>query len=269
MPTPSRTAFSKPASSRSSSRMLADLPPSSSATRLTRARRRAAATRLPARVEPVKRHHVDVGVRGDGLADHRADAGDEVEHAGRQPDVVDDLGEDERVERRDLARLEHDGAAGGQRVGDLGRDLVQRVVPRRDAADDADRLPHDEASCRPAPRTGNSSASAARRAERADRQAGLDQLASDFGMPDLAGDDRRRSRPCGAEALGDAAAGTWPAPPVAVAAQPVERGAGGLAAAGRRPRRCPSGTRPMTSSVAESMTSIVPVPVDGTHAPSM
>ena len=31
----------------------------------------------------------------------------------------------------------------------------------------------------------------------------------------------------------------------------------------------PSGIVPITSSVVELMTSIVPVPVDGTHAPSM
>ena len=31
----------------------------------------------------------------------------------------------------------------------------------------------------------------------------------------------------------------------------------------------PSGMRPITSSVVELMTSMVPVPVDGTHAPSM
>ena len=84
-------------------------------------------------------------VRGDGLADLGAGAGHEVEHAGGQAGVVDDLGEDEGVERGDLAGLEHDGAAGGHGVGDLGGDLVERVVPRRDAADDADRLLDHEA----------------------------------------------------------------------------------------------------------------------------
>ena len=84
------------------------------------------------------------GCDGDGLADDRADAGDEVEHAGGQADLVDDLGEDEGVERGDLARLQHDGAAGGERGRDLRGDLVERVVPRRDAADDADGLAHDE-----------------------------------------------------------------------------------------------------------------------------
>ena len=80
---------------------------------LERARDAAAATALPARVEPVNDTMSIVGVRGDGLADLGAGAGDEVEHAGGQADVVDDLGEDVGVERGDLARLQHDGAAGG------------------------------------------------------------------------------------------------------------------------------------------------------------
>ena len=88
--------------------------------------------------------HVDVGMLGDRLADGRPVPRHEVEHAGRQADLVDDLGEDERIDRRDLARLEHHRAAGGHGVGGLRGDLVQRVVPRRDAADDTDRLADDE-----------------------------------------------------------------------------------------------------------------------------
>ncbi len=63
---------------------------------------------------------------------------------GGQADLVDDVGQDEGVDRRHLARLEDDGAARGQCRGDLEHDLVQRVVPRRDGADDADGLVHDE-----------------------------------------------------------------------------------------------------------------------------
>ena len=37
-----------------------------------------------------ERHHVDVGMRGDRLADHRAGAGHQVEHPGGQPGLVDD-----------------------------------------------------------------------------------------------------------------------------------------------------------------------------------
>ncbi len=77
--------------------------------------------------------------RTDGLAG----AVDEVEHARRRPGVVHDLGEQQRAERRQLARLEHHGAAGGDRRGDLGGDLVERPVPRRDRGDHADRLAAD------------------------------------------------------------------------------------------------------------------------------
>ncbi len=81
----------------------------------------------------------------DRFSDHGSRTGDEVEHASGKARVVDDLGEHVRIERRDLARLENDGAAGSHRVCDLRCDLVQRVVPRRDAPDDADGLTHDEA----------------------------------------------------------------------------------------------------------------------------
>jgi hypothetical protein len=79
-----------------------------------------------------ERHHVDVGMRGHRGAHRRAVAVDEVEHARRHAGVVQHLGEDERVQRRDLARLQHHGAAGGERRRHLAGDLVQRPVPRRD-----------------------------------------------------------------------------------------------------------------------------------------
>src|SRR5947209_4524663 len=50
-----------------------------------------------------ERDRVDSRVRGHGLADDRPVAGDEVEHARRDAELVEDLGEDERVERDDLA----------------------------------------------------------------------------------------------------------------------------------------------------------------------
>ena len=91
-----------------------------------------------------ERHHVDVGMLRQRLADHRAEAGHEVEHALRQPDRVDDLRQDESVQRSDLGRLQYDRAAGGEGRRDLRGDLVQRIVPRRDARDDADRLAHHD-----------------------------------------------------------------------------------------------------------------------------
>ena len=101
-------------------------------------------TRLPARVEPVNDTMSTSGCDGDGLAHDGADTGDEVEDSRRQTDVVEDLGQDEGVERCHLTRLEHHGAARGEGRCDLGGDLVQRIVPRRDGTDDADGLTDDE-----------------------------------------------------------------------------------------------------------------------------
>ncbi len=143
-----------------------------------------------------------------------------------QADVVDDLGEDEGVERGDLAGLEHDGAAGGHRVGDLGGDLVERVVPRRDAADDADRLLDDEAVAD----GGLVLVALGERGggvERVDRQAGLHHEAQPLRHARLAGDDGGDLVHAGAEALGDAGAVLGPL--LGALGRPVgEGGAGGL-----------------------------------------
>src|SRR5690606_24354691 len=88
--------------------------------------------------------HVHVRVGRQCFADYGAGAGDEVEHAGWEADRVDDLGEEERRERGDLAGFEDDGAARGEGGGDLRDDLVQRIVPRGDGADDADGFAEDE-----------------------------------------------------------------------------------------------------------------------------
>ncbi|ABA50512.1 hypothetical protein BURPS1710b_2316 [Burkholderia pseudomallei 1710b] len=91
-----------------------------------------------------ERHHVDIGVARERLADDGPVAAHEIEHAGGQPRVVNRLGEDERIERCDLGRLQRDRAARRERGRDLQRDLVERIVPGRDRRDDADRLAHDE-----------------------------------------------------------------------------------------------------------------------------
>jgi hypothetical protein len=88
--------------------------------------------------------HVDVRARGDRLTDDRAGAGDHVEHASGETNLVDDLGEHERIDRGNFARLQDHGASRGHCKGDLRCDLVQRIIPRRDATDDTDRLAHDE-----------------------------------------------------------------------------------------------------------------------------
>src|SRR5262249_26237864 len=88
--------------------------------------------------------HVDVGVGRDRLAHHRAVPDHEVVDAARDPGLGEQLGEQVRGQGGDLARLVYDGAAGGERGGDLGHRLVQRVVPGGDGADNADRLVHDQ-----------------------------------------------------------------------------------------------------------------------------
>ena len=151
-----------------------------------------------------ERDHVDVVVRGDRLADDGAEPRHEVEAAGGQAGLLEDLGEDERVQRRDLAGLDDDRAAGGERRRDLRADLVQRVVPRRDAADDADRLAHDERVPHLLLEL-DVEDEVGHRAERHRRQAGLDHLREPVGHPDLAADQRRDLLAARGERRGDGA----------------------------------------------------------------
>ena len=123
--------------------MLGDFPPSSCATRLT-VSAAARATAMPARVEPVNDTMSMSGMRRERLADRRAVAVDHVVDAGRNARFVHDLAEEHARHRRDFARLQHHGAAGGERRADLAGDLVHRPVPRRDEAADADRLAGDQ-----------------------------------------------------------------------------------------------------------------------------
>ena len=140
-PTPAGTIDAKSASSSST---LGDLPPSSSATFLM-VGAASSDTRRPARVEPVKEIMSTSGCAASASPTTGPIPVTRLNTPGGNPRSSMISREDERVDRCDLRRLEHDGAAGGERVRDLGADLVQRVVPRRDAADHADRLPHDEA----------------------------------------------------------------------------------------------------------------------------
>ena len=206
-------------------------------------------------------------MRGQRLADDRTDAGHQVEHAGREADVVDDLGEDERVDRRDLRRLEHDGAAGGQRVRDLGADLVERVVPRRDATDDADGLADDGVAVARAPRTRTWMASSDA-AENAEMPVPT-WMAADwpFGMPTScvitsAISSRRAS---------SSSATRRSSLPRSGAGSSDHAGNAAFAAATARSMSSgtPAGIVANTSSVVESITSSVSVPAGATHEPSM
>jgi hypothetical protein len=121
--------------------MLADLPPSSCATRLTVSRRRlrdqhAGASRAG------ERHHVDIRMTRDRRADTRTIAVDEIEHARRHAGFMQDVRKQQRTERRVFARLEHHRAARRERGRDLDDDLIDRPVPRRDQAAHADRFEH-------------------------------------------------------------------------------------------------------------------------------
>ena len=137
-----RSAVAAAARSASGKMTTGALPPSSRWTRLSDSAA-ARATALPLRTEPVSAIMVDVGVLGEPGADHRAVAGHDVEHAGRQ-DVGDELGELQRGERGLLRRLDDQGVAGGQDGRHLPGGHQQRVVPRGHDADDAQRLAQDD-----------------------------------------------------------------------------------------------------------------------------
>ena len=106
-------------------------------------------------LQPARRGFVDAlagGVRAGerDLADERmldqsgadvgAEAGDDVDDAGRESGLLDQLHELERRRRRELRRLDHHGVAGSQRRRQLPRHQQQRRVPRNDGRDDAKRL---------------------------------------------------------------------------------------------------------------------------------
>ena len=70
------------------------------------------------------------------VADLGRRAGDDVQPPGREPGLLEELGEEERRERRRGRGLEHDRAAGGERRRDLVGDEVEREVERADRGDD-------------------------------------------------------------------------------------------------------------------------------------
>ena len=82
----------------------------------------------------------DVGIVDQRFADDRAAPHHEVEHAGGNAGLRQDLGERPRAARHEVRRLEHDGVAVRERGRDLPGRNRDRKIPRRDEADDADRL---------------------------------------------------------------------------------------------------------------------------------
>ena len=82
----------------------------------------------------------DIAALEHGLADHRALAHHEVQHALGQPVAMEDFDDRPRAARHEVGRLEHHGVAVAERRRDLpGRD-GDREVPRRDDADNANRF---------------------------------------------------------------------------------------------------------------------------------
>src|SRR3981081_1203966 len=63
--------------------------------------------------------HVDVGMLAHGRTHFGAEAVDEVEHALRDAGLVQDFSENQCRRRREFARLQDHGAAGGERRRDL------------------------------------------------------------------------------------------------------------------------------------------------------
>ena len=86
---------------------------------------------------------VDVGMVEHRLADDRAVAHHEVEHALRRAGALEDVDDRVRAARHEIGRLEDDGVAVGERRRDLPGRNGDREIPRRDDADDADRLARD------------------------------------------------------------------------------------------------------------------------------
>ena len=153
-----------------------------------------------------------------------------------------------------------------RRRRDLGGDLVERVVPRRDAADDADRLAHDERvadlllELEALDELGVDG-------EAALRQADLDELRQHLRHADFFADDVR-------DLVG---AGLRPSAMrvryLARSSTDVCDHAGNAALAALTARSTsfasPAGIVAMTSSVVELMTSSVSLPEGSTQAPSM
>ena len=231
--------------------------------------------RRPAAVEPV---NVILSTPGSvtSSSDTSRSAVTTLSTPGGRPISSADLGEHVALARRLRRRLQHDGAAGEQRGADLVADQRDRRVPRDDRADHADRLAHEQAELAAArsgghsSSNGNVSASAAycASAPAPIRPAYCDVLKS---APDSRGhscaehvaalrDRRRRTRGGTRRARRGVRRGHGPSSNACRAGADRPRHV-----VGRRPRRLGS----TTSSVPESITSMVASDDGSTHSPPM
>ena len=113
-------------------------PPSSSVTRLEPAAA-IAATCSPIGVEPVKATLRTSGWRTSASPATLPLPGQDVEDAGGQAGLVEDLGEAQRGQRRRVGGLGHDRVAGQEGGAELVAQQRRREVPRHDRGDDAER----------------------------------------------------------------------------------------------------------------------------------
>ena len=116
-----------------------DLPPSSSVTGATW-RAAAAWTSAPTATEPVKEMMPDAWMGGERRARLLAEAGHDIERAGRKTRLPREVGERERGEAGFLRRLQHAGVAHRQRRADGAPGDLHRIVPRHDMSGHAMRL---------------------------------------------------------------------------------------------------------------------------------
>ena len=89
-----------------------------------------------------ERYAVDPLVGYERVAERAARARENIEHAARQPGLVEQRGQLERNERRGRGWLEDHAVAHHQRWRDLPDWDGEREVPGRDHRDDAERHAH-------------------------------------------------------------------------------------------------------------------------------
>ncbi len=87
-------------------------------------------------------HELHAGIGHEAFADFGRHAGHDVQHAGRQPRLLEEVGDQRPGDRRLLRRLQHEGVARREREGDLLHRQQERRIERRDARHDAQRPSH-------------------------------------------------------------------------------------------------------------------------------
>ena len=141
--TPSRPATAS-SSRASSNTMNGALPPSSKEIFLT-VSAHCAMSFLPTAVDPVNDSLRTVGLPVSSPAHARGSRGrDHVQHARRQLRPIGQRRQGQGRQGRRRGRLDHHSAAGGQGRCAFAHDHAVRKVPRRDRADHADGLAHDQ-----------------------------------------------------------------------------------------------------------------------------